>query len=72
MYGSQFHLEQTLNTKRFSTSQLEKNISITNTKNKKSWLMTGLILIGLSMSTMTFAGSSQPRLKGGNGNANGR
>ena len=72
MYGSQFHLEQTLNTKRFSTSQLEKNYSTTQSCNKKKWLSMGFLLIGLTLSTISFAGSSQPRLAGGNGDARGR
>ena len=72
MYGSQFHLEQALQTKRFSTLQLEKNISISKSYKKSNWLNIGFLLIGLTLSTITFAGSSQPRLAGGNGNVRGR
>lgn len=71
MYGSQFHLEQTLNTKRFSTSQLEKNISQPKTK-KSNWLMALMVIFGLTISTITLAGPSEPRLPGGNGNSSGR
>lgn len=72
MYGTQFHLEQAVSTKRLSTTQLEKNLSNSNSSMKKNWLIFGLILIGISLSSVTFAGLSQPRLAGGNGNANGR
>ena len=71
MYGSQFHFEQNLNVKRLSTSLLEKNISIPN-KKKSNCVILGLITLSLTISTITFAGSSQPRLAGGNGNSNGR
>ena len=72
MYGSQFHLEQALSTKRYSTSQLEKNTSVSITSKKHSWVMVGLIFLGLTISSITLAGPSQPRIAGGNGNANGR
>lgn len=73
MYGSQFHFEQAINVKKLSTSLLETNVSQSTSEKKKSnWLMFGLVILGLSLSTMTFAGSSQPRLPGGNGNARGR
>lgn len=73
MYGSQFHFEQTLNVKRLSTSLLEANASQPKSEKKKSsWLMLGLVILGLSISTISFAGPSQPRLPNGNGNAGGR
>lgn len=72
MYGSQFHLEQTLSTKRYSTILLEKNISHSSSHKKNNWFMIGLVLVGLTLSTVTMAGPSQPRLPGGNGNSNGR
>ena len=72
MYGSQFHLEQALSTKRHSTSQLEKNSFVSTSSKKNSWIMVGLILLGLTISSITLAGPSQPRIAGGNGNANGR
>lgn len=72
MYGSQFHLEQTLNTKRYSTSILEKNISTSVSDKKNNWFMVGLVIIGLTISSITLAGPAQSRLPGGNGNAKGR
>jgi hypothetical protein len=73
MYGSQFHFEQTLNVKRLSTSLLAENASQPKSEKKKSnWLMFGLVILVLSSSTISFAGQSQPRLPGGNGNSSGR
>lgn len=72
MYGSQFHLEQTLTTKRYSTALLEKNVSTTTAPKNKNWFMITLVLMGLTVSSVTLAGPSQSRLPGGNGNANGR
>lgn len=73
MYGSQFHFEQSLNTKRFSTSLLEQNIALPKTKNTKNNLfLIVLTLTTLTLSTIAFAGPSEPRLPGGNGNSRGR
>lgn len=72
MYGSQFHLEQIVNTKRYSTSLLEKRISLSIPKKKNNWFMIVLALLGITISSITLAGPSQPRLPGGNGNSRGR
>jgi hypothetical protein len=75
MYGSQFHFQQAT-----QISSLKKNEFVSQIKNdyKKTVKLTdfikflSMILIVAFISTALFAGSSQPRLAGGNGNANGR
>lgn len=64
MYGSSFQLEQSMNTSR------QMNASATS--NEKTWVALVLALIILAVSTSSFAGSKQPKLAGGNGNAQGR
>lgn len=75
MNGSQYHYHQALTMIRPSTEAL-KNRSYTSNdgaqKSKKGFALLALILITLTLSTIAHAGPSQPRLKGGNGNANGR
>lgn len=72
MYGSSFHLEQAINTKRISTIDLQNSISAPKSEKKKSFMIAGLITLMLTISAASFAGPSTPRLPGGNGNANGR
>jgi hypothetical protein len=72
MYGSNFHLEQAVTTKRASTEALEKNQKLNAGKSKKNILMLSIIAVMLAVSSASFAGPSQPRLPGGNGNAGGR
>jgi hypothetical protein len=68
MYG-QFHNEQSLRTTKLS---LTKSFSEKKTGSKKSLFFISLLLAVFVVSTASFAGGSQPRLKGGNGNAQGR
>jgi ABC-type Na+ efflux pump permease subunit len=72
MYGSNFHLEQAVTTKRASTEALGKRQNLSKNSNKKSILMLSIMAIMLAASSVSFAGPSQPRLPGGNGNAGGR
>lgn len=69
MYG-QFHHAQSIRTER--STHAKANIFLGNEKKPKSALFVSLLLICLSVSTVSFAGSKQPRLAGGNGNAQGR
>jgi len=75
MYGSQFHSFQALTTIRPSTEALKcKHYSLPIKKSKHTNFLAFVLLILISaiFSNAALAGSSQPRLKGGNGNANGR
>ena len=68
MYG-QFHNAQSLRTSKVVVAK-----SFTEKKVSKVKVMgfISLILLTLSVSVTSFAGPSQPKLKGGNGNAQGR
>ncbi len=70
MYG-QFHNEQTLTQKR-STFVSRNELTKTDGLGKKLLVFISLLLITISFSSTSFAGPSQPRLPGGNGNSNGR
>lgn len=72
MYGSSFHLEQSMNSKRISTIELHNQVSKPKSDKKKSFMIAGLVTLMLTISAASFAGASTPRLPGGNGNANGR
>jgi hypothetical protein len=73
MYGSHFHAQQSLTFTRPSTQELTKMISIKKEKNVNRKCLFGfLFFIAISLSSLSFAGSSQPKIAGGNGNANGR
>ena len=72
MYASQFNFEQTVTMKRASTQALAANISAPKKENKSSWVGIFLVMIALTVSTVAMAGSSQPKLAGGNGGATGR
>ena len=72
MYGSNFQIEQAMNTKRFSTMKLQGSINRPKSEMNKSYLMVTLISLMLIISTACLAGSSQPKIAGRNGNANGR
>ena len=71
MYGSQFHFEQALTNQRAATVSLSKNVSLPK-KDKRPWLIALLTIVTISISTIACAGPSQPKISGGNGNANGR
>lgn len=75
MHGSQYHYQQALTVIRPETAKLAGQFRVnTNCKkdgSKKCSLIL-LTLLTLSLSSLAFAGPSQPKLKGGNGNANGR
>lgn len=68
MYG-QFHHAQSIRTER--STHAKANIFLGNEKQKKT-VFISLLLVCLSVSTASFAGSKQPKLAGGNGNAQGR
>lgn len=79
MHGSQFHCQMALSTIRPETlalKALSKHPMNNDSKptSRKGFLLSLLAftLITLSLSNLALAGSSQPKLKGGNGNANGR
>ena len=72
MYGSSFHLEQSINSKVVSTMDFHKSISTPTSQKKKTFMFAGLIMLLLSLSVASYAGPSQPRLPGGNGNVRGR
>ncbi len=72
MYG-QFHTFHTNEAKKFTTGNHEVDHSISITIPKKSLILFfTIILVGCLASTNSFAGPKQPKLTGGNGNANGR
>jgi hypothetical protein len=71
MYGSNYSY-QVLTTKRFSTAELEASITRPKLEKKKSFFMAGLIAAMMIVSAASFAGSSQPKIAGNNGNASGR
>jgi hypothetical protein len=68
MYG-QFHNAQSLRT---TKSSIAKSFTEKKVNNVKIMGLISLIFLTLSVSVSCFAGPSQPRLKGGNGNAQGR
>ncbi len=68
MYG-QFHNEQIL--KATKTQTAPKTNTPKNDK-KKVFTFISLILITLSIASTSFAGPSRPKIRGGNGDANGR
>lgn len=70
MYG-QFHNQFTLTSKRSKSSSANEFLKTKNER-KTFWAFITLLLITISVSSTTFAGSSQPKLRGGNGNAQGR
>ncbi|MBC7537320.1 MAG: hypothetical protein H7281_00760 [Bacteriovorax sp.] len=75
MYGSQYHAHHALTQVRPSTQELATRTSYKLEKkiNRKISLSIFIfIFIALSISSLSYAGPSQPRLKGGNGNTNGR
>lgn len=75
MNGSQYHYHQALTMIRPSTEALKNRSHTTQPKaqqSKKRFALLALILITLTLTSIAHAGPSQPRLKGGNGNANGR
>lgn len=75
MYGSQFHAQQSLTTIRPSTEALQSphySMPLKDSKHSNILAFIVLILIAGFVSNAAFAGSSSPRLAGGNGNANGR
>ena len=75
MYGSQFHAQQALSFVRPSTQRLTiKTFHKPAIKMSKLKMISSLILISLalSLSNLSYAGPSEPQIKGGNGNANGR
>lgn len=63
MYGSQFHFEQTLAAKKFSTSTLatESHFSLPKIKGSK-WIKLTVVLAGVTISTLTFASPSVPKI----------
>jgi len=70
MYG-QFHFSQNYRTQK--STKAERNIFLTPKKSKlNAATFISLLLICLSFSTMSIAGSKQPKLAGGNGNVQGR
>ena len=75
MYGSQFQAEQALTLIRPSTQELA-NHTYCKSGNRVdlSRVMVFFVFTALvfSISNLSFAGPSQPRIKGGNGNSNGR
>ncbi|MBC7428452.1 MAG: hypothetical protein H7336_07570 [Bacteriovorax sp.] len=71
MYGSNYSY-QALTTKRISTVELENSIIRPKLEVKKTFFMASLVSLLMIISAASFAGSSQPRLAGNNGNANGR
>jgi hypothetical protein len=73
MYGSQDHFKQTLEIENFKCKErIQKGLQL-YTKSNNEFLK--FVLVGLTcifLSSLSFAGQKQPRLAGGNGNANGR
>jgi hypothetical protein len=75
MYGSQYQAHHALTHVRPSTQELATRTSykIENKINRRNYLSIFIfICIALSISSLSYAGPNQPRLKGGNGNTNGR
>ncbi len=74
MYGSLYQTEHALTMIRPSTQELRNQRSTHQPLKEKSTIgiLLFLLVITFSISTYSFAGSSQPQLKGKNGNANGR
>ena len=64
MYGSSFHLEQSINTNRM--------MKTSSSSSEQNWNAVIFAFWLLARSTSSFAGPSQPRLPGGNGNVRGR
>jgi hypothetical protein len=72
MNGSSFQLEQSMMNKRFSSCTFEFQQRSVSHKNSKNILIVILTAVLLTVSATSFAGQSQPKIKGGNGNASGR
>ncbi len=75
MYGNQTHLLISNNlTSAKITSLREQNLNQKNSKLSKVQLIqfATILLIFISLSHSVFAGSKNPKLAGGNGNATGR
>jgi hypothetical protein len=73
MYGSQNHFKQTLEIENFKCKERIQNSSHLSQRSNNGFLK--FVLVGLTcifLSSLAFAGQKQPRLAGGNGNANGR
>lgn len=70
MYG-QFYNEQLLTKKRTKHEPANRFAKV-EINRKKILGFISLLLITISFSSASFAGPSQPRLKGGNGNVQGR
>lgn len=72
MNGSQYHAQQALTAIRPSTQELASHTSGKVNKNNKWIGILILIMVAITITNFSYAGSSQPRIKGGNGDANGR
>lgn len=71
MYGSSFQFEQAITAKKFQTAPLHQTCK-NSSREKKSLFIVSLVVAMLLTSTVTLAGSKQPKIAGGNGNARGR
>jgi len=72
MYG-QFHTFQSSHAKNFSiTKKNQKNLTGKAANKKQVIVFLSILLVVCLASTSSFAGPKQPKLAGGNGNANGR
>jgi hypothetical protein len=69
MYGSNFQIEQALTRKSLIETSVVGNQSDSKSS-KKSWLLA--LVVACILSSVAFAGPSQPRLPGGNGDSRGR
>ena len=72
MNGSQYHAQQAFTIIRPSTQELGMYSSGKTNKNNKWIGIFILVIVAISITNLSYAGSSQPRIKGGNGDANGR
>lgn len=72
MYGSQYHAQQSLTFVRPSTQELAMHTSLKGYKNNKWIGIFIFVIIAISITNLSYAGQSQPKISGGNGNANGR
>ncbi|MEA9357660.1 hypothetical protein SHI21_15630 [Bacteriovorax sp. PP10] len=62
MYGSQFHFEQTLASKKFSAANYQHTLPLPQIKTL-TWIKFSILLIGLSASSFSFASPSEIKFK---------